>query len=114
MGWEIEHTEEWGQWFDGLSDALQNAIAARLELLAHRGPALGRPTVDTLSGSKISNLKELRVDGDGQHTRTLFVFDPARTAILLCGGSKTGQWSKWYRVAIPQAERLYERHLQGR
>jgi hypothetical protein len=112
VSWEIANTKEWGDWFDGLSVELQDAIAARLELLAERGPALGRPTVDTLTGSELPNLKELRVDADGQNTRTLFVFDPTRTAILLMGGSKTGQWSKWYRTAIPQAERLYEEHLR--
>ena len=112
MVWEIETTAEWDEWFDGLSDELQVAIAARLDLLAQRGPALGRPTVDTLTGSKLSNLKELRVNADRQNTRTLFVFDPTRTAILLVGGDKTGQWNEWYRTAIPQAERLYKRHLQ--
>lgn len=27
------------------------------------------------------------------------------------GGDKTGQWAKWYATAIPEAERLYETHL---
>lgn len=75
-----------------------------------RGPNLGRPWVDTLGGLKPRNLKELRIHQDG-HLRILFVFDPRRTAILLLGGDKTGQWTEWYRWAIPEAERLYGMYL---
>jgi hypothetical protein len=39
------------------------------------------------------------------------VFDPRRTAIILLGGDKTGEWTGWYREAIPEAERLYTEHL---
>lgn len=46
--------------------------------------------------------------------RILFVFDPWRSAILLIGGDKTGQWSAWYQQAIPQAEALYEIYLKER
>jgi hypothetical protein len=46
--------------------------------------------------------------------RILLVFDPWRAAILLVAGDKSGQWSKWYRTAIPSAERLYDDYLAGR
>jgi hypothetical protein len=46
--------------------------------------------------------------------RILFVFDPWRSAILLVGGDKTGQWSTWYEKAIPQAEELYAVYLKDR
>jgi len=29
-------------------------------------------------------------------------------------GDKAGQWEKWYRSAIPQAEQLYEDYLAER
>ncbi|MFF4114471.1 hypothetical protein [Streptomyces sp. NPDC001714] len=38
--------------------------------------------------------------------RLLFVFDPDRQAAILVGGDKAGNWSGWYRVAVPQAEQL--------
>jgi len=41
----------------------------------------------------------------------LFAFDPRRTAILLIGGDKQGQWQRWYREFIPVADRLYDEHL---
>ncbi|MFM7147453.1 MAG: type II toxin-antitoxin system RelE/ParE family toxin [Actinomycetales bacterium] len=46
--------------------------------------------------------------------RLLFVFDPWRSAILLVAGDKSGNWSNWYRTAIPKAEKLYETYLTER
>jgi hypothetical protein len=44
----------------------------------------------------------------------LLVFDPWRSAVLLVAGDKSGQWSTWYRTAIPLAEQLYEEYLAER
>ncbi len=46
--------------------------------------------------------------------RLLFVFDPWRSAILLTGGDKSGQWQTWYERAIPHAEELYAVYLKER
>jgi hypothetical protein len=59
--------------------------------------------------------KELRPPSSGRsEIRILFVFDPWRSAILLIAGDKSGQWEKWYRAAIPRAERLYGGYLAER
>jgi hypothetical protein len=47
--------------------------------------------VDTIHHSRHANMKELRPRGG--HLRILFAFDPRRTAILLIGGDKSGQFS---------------------
>lgn len=73
--------------------------------------ALGRPVVGEISGSLVPHLKELRASKGGA-LRVLFTFDPLRTAILLVGGDKTGQWNVWYRQPIPEAEALYDEHLE--
>ena len=70
---------------------------------------MGRPLVDTLSHSRLSNLKELRPPST--FIRILFAFDPRRVAILLIGGDKQKRWSAWYRENIPIAEQLYEEYL---
>jgi hypothetical protein len=105
--WEIEVTGEFEQWWRELEVDQQEELDRRLKLLEEQGPALGRPAVDTLRGSKVANLKELRAGS----LRVLFVFDPRRVAILLLGGDKRGQWNRWYDEAIPQAERIYAEHL---
>jgi hypothetical protein len=76
-------------------------------------PSLRRPLVDRIKGSTLHNLKELRPSSTGTtEIRILFVFDPARNAVLLVAGDKAGQWDRWYRQAIPLAEVRYETYLK--
>jgi hypothetical protein len=44
--------------------------------------------------------------------RILFIFDPERNAVLLVAGDKAGQWSAWYREAIPLAEARFVTYLK--
>ncbi|MFE9243051.1 type II toxin-antitoxin system RelE/ParE family toxin [Nocardiopsis sp. NPDC006938] len=84
-------------------------------MLERNGPAEGRPLVDTVAGSIMANLKELRPgSAAGSEVRVLFAFDPWRSAILLVAGDKSGHWRRWYRVAVPEAERLYGKYLKER
>lgn len=76
-------------------------------MLSQRGPGTGRPLVETLSGSRHPNMKELRVGT----MRVLFAFNPLRSAVLLLGGDKRGRWNLWYRQAIPRADEIYDQHL---
>lgn len=88
-------------------------ISQALDALADEGPALGRPLVDTVKGSSLPNLKELRPGSVGEsEIRLLFVFDPARQAVVLVGGDKAGKWSGWYRTAVPLAESAYAEHVR--
>ena len=50
--------------FDRLPKAVQDELLASLKPLRVYGPALGRPEVDTLKGSKFANMKELRFRAD--------------------------------------------------
>jgi hypothetical protein len=108
--WEVEYTDTFGSWWDELTAEEQERVTAAVELLEQGGPALGRPLVDTLKGSRHPNMKELRPHGG--HMRVLFAFDPRRMAILLLGGDKSQRWSSWYAEAIPAADTLYDQHLQ--
>ncbi len=110
MTFEVEFTDEFGAWWNDLAAAEQNADAKHVNALSLFGPALGRPQVDTLKGSKLPNLKELRVQQAGEPIRILFAFNPLLTALLLIGGHKTGD-ARWYEVNIPKAEALYAQHL---
>lgn len=86
-----------------------------IDRLAEAGPALGRPLADSIAHSTVRNLKELRPGSAGRtEVRILFAFDPWRSAILLTGGDKSGDWQGRYRRAIPEAERLYAEYLKER
>lgn len=86
-----------------------------LELLAERGPGLGRPLVDSVVGSRHKNMKELRPGSAGRsELRVLFAFDPERRAILLVAGDKAGSWKQWYRTSISLADDRFTEHLNRR
>jgi len=77
--------------------------------LQERGPALGRPFADTVKQSRHANMKELIPPSST--IRVLFAFDPRRTAILLIGGDKRGEWMRWYDRTVALADDLYDEHL---
>jgi hypothetical protein len=56
-------------------------------------------------------LKELRTQHKGRPYRTLYVFDPKRSAVLLLGGDKSSK-KNWYKISVPVAEKRYEGHLR--
>jgi hypothetical protein len=61
----------------------------------------------------LHNLKELRPGSTGTtEMRILFIFDAERNAVLLVAGDKSGQWTTWYRRAIPVAEARYATYLK--
>jgi hypothetical protein len=95
--------------------ALAPQVKDILKYCERNGPAEGRPLVDSITASRIANMKELRPPSSGRsEIRILLVFDPWRSAVLLVAGDKSGQWDKWYRTAIPRAEQLYDDYLAER
>ncbi len=110
--WVIEYTDEFGDWWSTLDETAQEAIAHDVDVLEQIGPGLGRPTVDTLKGSRFPNMKELRTKCGDHAIRILFAFDPRRTAILLIGGDKSGD-RRFYERIIPLADHLYQEHLDA-
>lgn len=111
MSWDVEYTDEFGDWWRGLSEAEQESLTASVRLLEERGPNLGFPHGSGVIGSKHGHMRELRTQHEGRPYRTLYAFDPRRSAILLVGGDKTGD-DRWYAVQVPKADRLYDEHLK--
>lgn len=113
--WQILLVEEVAEWFvdltkndPGTADLVEDAV----DRLAVDGPALGRPLVDRIHGSRHHNMKELRPGSTGSsEVRILFAFDPIRRAVLLVAGDKSGNWRRWYDTAIPLADDRYDAHL---
>jgi hypothetical protein len=77
MTWNIEYTDEFGVWWQSLSEDEQIELDASVQLLEEFGPSLGRPHCDTIQGTKHINMKELRTQCQGKPLRTFFAFDPA-------------------------------------
>ncbi|WP_394296834.1 type II toxin-antitoxin system RelE/ParE family toxin [Nocardiopsis halophila] len=49
----------------------------------------------------------------GTAIRLLFVFDPSREAVVLVAGDKAGSWNRWYREAVPLAEKRYAEYREA-
>ncbi len=107
---EVEYTDEFEEWWNGLSEKEQIDVARDVKVLGQLGPSLGRPRVDSIKNSVFNNMKELRTQSSGKPLRTFFAFDPRRMAVLLIGGDKTGD-DNFYQKMIPVADRLYQKHL---
>ncbi|MDR2964147.1 MAG: type II toxin-antitoxin system RelE/ParE family toxin [Treponema sp.] len=111
MLWNIETTDEYDAWFLAQTENGQASIRMKVELLEEYGPHLPRPHADTLKGSKLKNLKELRSQTENNVFRVAFVFDKKRKAILLIGGDKKGKDEKrFYQNLIKQAEDIYQKY----
>ncbi|MDG4827563.1 type II toxin-antitoxin system RelE/ParE family toxin [Asanoa sp. WMMD1127] len=115
MAWTVVVVEPVLSWLHALRRTDRRTlllISAAIDALAEEGPGLGRPLVDTVKGSRLANLKELRPGSAGRsEVRLLFVFDPLRQVVLLVGGDKAGNWRAWYATAVPLAEAAYDAHL---
>ena len=111
MPYEVEVSDEFRDWYEPLSEVEQNSVERVVLMLAEAGPTLGFPYSSGVEGSKFSHMRELRIQHEGRPYRVLYAFDPARTALLLLGGDKTGD-GRWYEKMVPKADAIYEKHLK--
>ena len=112
MMWAVLLHDDFDADLDDLPEAVQDEVLAHMGLLKQFGPALGRPRVDTLKGSRHANMKELRFDAADGVWRVAFAFDPKRQAILLVGGDKSGGSEKrFYRQLIKKADARFDEHV---
>ncbi|CAG0945763.1 MAG: hypothetical protein EFKGCFLK_02394 [Rhodocyclaceae bacterium] len=112
MIWIVLFHDAFDAEFAELAEDLQDELLAHARLLAEFGPNLGRPTVDTLKGSRHANMKELRFSWQGEVWRVAFAFDLKRQAILLVGGDKGGtDQRRFYKHLIRVADERFDEHL---
>ena len=110
--WTVEIGDEFEPEFNELQEDVRTELLALSRLLQQFGPQLGRPRVDTLNGSRHANMKELRFSTADGEWRVAFAFDPARSAILLVAGDKSGVSKKnFYKRLIAKADERFDAHL---
>ena len=112
MAWEVEYTDEFGAWWDGLTHDEQDAIDRSVGLLEERGPTLGFPHTSDVKGSRHGRMRELRVQQGGKPIRIFYAWDPRRVCLLLIGGDKTGD-NQFYDRMVSVADDLYDEHLDA-
>ena len=112
MAWSVLFHDDFAVVFVDLPDAVKDELLAQAKVLETFGPALGRPRVDTLNGSKHANMKELRFNAADGVWRVAFAFDPKREGVLLVAGDKSGASEKrFYKQLIRKADERFGEHL---
>lgn len=111
MAYEVEFTDEFGTWWDSLTDKGQDVAAAVVTLLMQDGPTLKFPHSSGIEGSRHSHMRELRIQSGGDPLRVFYAFDPRRQAILLIGGNKAGD-DRFYPRMVPIADKRYDTYLE--
>lgn len=113
MKWTVVLHDIFAEEFDELHKEVQDQLLSHALVLEEFGPQLGRPSVDTLKGSKHANMKELRFKADKGVWRVAFAFDPKRKAILLVAGDKSGvSESRFYKELIKKADDRFSDYLK--
>jgi hypothetical protein len=72
MTWDVEYTDEFGQWWETLQEMEQASIDAGAMLLEDYGPNLRFPYSSGINGSKHGNMRELRIQHEGRPFRILY------------------------------------------
>lgn len=112
MSWTVIFHAAFDAELAALSETVHDELLAHAALLEQFGPTLGRPSVDTLKGSRHANMKELRFNADDGVWRVAFAFDPERKAIVLAAGDKVGvNQKKFYVALIEKADSRFDQHL---
>jgi hypothetical protein len=113
MTWVVYFHKDFALEFRGFPKDAKSALGEVIDRLREKGPALGRPQVDTLKGSRYPNMKEMRANTAGDWYRLAFAFDPEQQAVVLCGGAKGGvDGDRFYDELIRKADERYAIRLK--
>lgn len=110
MAWNVEHTDEFAEWYHGLSEAQQDDITAAGLLLIEQGHNCPFPIRQGLTdrSTLICVSCVCRAADDRCEYFTLSI--PGGSAILLIGGDKTGD-DRFYERMVPVADQLYDMYI---
>jgi hypothetical protein len=114
MQYEVEVTDEYIEWWNSLSEEMQEDIRAVIKYLEEFGPSMSSKRCKIIKSSRHrGTMRELIVSSvQSADIRIFFAFDPRRMAILLIGGDKFGQWETFYPEYVRMADDLYDEHLR--
>jgi len=90
VAWDVEFSDEFGEWWDELTASEQESVDFSVSLLQELGPMLRMPHSSGVETSRHAHMRELRIQHGGRLYRVFYALDPRRAAVLLIGGEKTG------------------------
>ena len=112
MKWPVEFHDDFQPAFFAPPLEVQRTILTISRLLGEFGPQLEHPRAETLNGSRHANKKEMRSSAADGKLRLVSACDPARNAMLLFAGDKSGGSAKRFqRTLLRKTDELFDRHL---
>ena len=64
--WDVEFTDEFAAWWDGLTAAEQKSVDFTVNLLQELGPTLRMPPSSGVENSQHTHMRELRIQHEGR------------------------------------------------
>ncbi|QXZ14208.1 hypothetical protein KVQ82_29850 [Pseudomonas sp. AO-1] len=58
MNWDIEYTDEFGNWWEELTESEQSSVAASVKLLGQFGPGLRFPHSSAINDEHLETLRK--------------------------------------------------------
>jgi hypothetical protein len=80
LAWEVEFSDEFERWWDGLTAAEQKSVDFTVSLLQEVGLALRMPHSSGVETSRHKHMRELRIQHQGRPYRVLCAFDGGHAA----------------------------------
>jgi hypothetical protein len=116
VAWSVKVTEEYAAWFtalikDDLASAIQ--VAQAVAALREEGPRSAGPGGPDPGQQDPSPQGAAARLGCPVRDPGALRVRPTRSALLLLGGDKAGNWQRWYKENIPVAEQLYLDYTTG-
>lgn len=108
---EVIALDEFSDWYGSLSDDDADAVSRSVDVLEILGVALGYPQSSAVKSASFG-LRELRIQSGGKPLRVFYAFDPARQAVLILGGDKTGD-KRFYETTIDKCETTWREYLKS-
>src|ERR1022692_4137302 len=90
LAWEVEFSDEFEQWWDGLTAAEQKSVDFTVSLLQEAGPALKMPHSSGVETSCHKHMRELRIQHQGGGYCVVFVFGFWWWGVVVFGGGWGG------------------------
>jgi hypothetical protein len=114
--WTVKFHDDFDPEFDAFTEDVKDSLLAVAQAIKLAGPKAGRPSVDTLAGSRHANMKEMRFKANhgNEVWRAAFAFDPQSNAIILCAADKQGKPEQgFYKKLIATADKRFDSHLKS-
>ena len=105
MPWEVEYTDQFGEWWERLTERQQDVVIVRVELLIEYGPNLPYPYSSDIRSSRHGGMRELRAQSAGNPCESCTPSTPGERPSSFSGETNATALQRWGIVGKALRER---------